>query len=442
MTTQISSQIQVYHRLIRQHHGFMMEYAEVQTITHEYIEAADIFAQPENPLSLSFELTFVMSLILLLPIFIYLAYRYGKKMGKKENNLSSPQTSSPIIKKLTLSNRSTGDAFSESDEADFEPLVPFESRKNVAPGETNCNNKNTFKQENVSQTKNSLSPSKSTSSENSNNSGKSTEGTKEKGLNSNIKSGSQSQDDDILNKLNPPFKYATNDDLVTFSLTMQHAFDKETRNPNLHHSLDDEKILLHTDENQVKKREMKFQLNLEMKNGVFEKVETQEVRTVYCETAQEPEMNALLLKKAYEKYQDNSLNDKPFLNLNKNKENRGFRNALVPLKTPLIYQHVLTSENQLCLLDGSNKVSKNQNNCQESDTIPKSPEEAKIQDLQVLLEQDDLPHETGKFNKIFKNPEIIGEGSFGEVYKVNINNKDILLIENRLSINLMERFMQ
>ena len=84
MTPQISSQIQVYHRLIRQHEGYIMEYAEVQTIMHEYIPPPDLLSQPENPLSLSFELTFVMSLILLLPIFIYLAYRYGKKMGKKE----------------------------------------------------------------------------------------------------------------------------------------------------------------------------------------------------------------------------------------------------------------------------------------------------------------------------------------------------------------------
>jgi translation initiation factor 2-alpha kinase 4 len=35
-----------------------------------------------------------------------------------------------------------------------------------------------------------------------------------------------------------------------------------------------------------------------------------------------------------------------------------------------------------------------------------------------LIEKYDLPDETGKFNKIFKDVEWIGKGSFGEVYKV------------------------
>ncbi len=40
--------------------------------------------------------------------------------------------------------------------------------------------------------------------------------------------------------------------------------------------------------------------------------------------------------------------------------------------------------------------------------------------IESVVEKYELPDETGKFNKMFKNAERIGEGSFGEVYKVRI----------------------
>ena len=41
--------------------------------------------------------------------------------------------------------------------------------------------------------------------------------------------------------------------------------------------------------------------------------------------------------------------------------------------------------------------------------------------IESLVEKYELPDETGKFHKIFKDVEWIGEGSFGEVYKVQLS---------------------
>lgn len=52
-----------------------------------------------------------------------------------------------------------------------------------------------------------------------------------------------------------------------------------------------------------------------------------------------------------------------------------------------------------------------------STTIIRPEEEKKLR-IQRLIDEYDLPDETGKFNKIFKNADSIGSGSFGEVFKV------------------------
>jgi len=78
-----SQQIQVYEGLAPQSINVIHVFEKntvinIHPVQHHY--------QPENPdlpISLSFELVIVMLLILTLPILIYIAYRYGKKNGKK-----------------------------------------------------------------------------------------------------------------------------------------------------------------------------------------------------------------------------------------------------------------------------------------------------------------------------------------------------------------------
>lgn len=433
-----SQQIQVYESL-GQESGNIIHVFEKNTIIN--IHPVLNKPQPENPdfsISLSFELVIVMLLILTLPILIYIAYRYGKKMGKKEHHsYPSSKSNSPVIKKLTLSQRSTGETLSESGDGELEPSLPIENFAEVPPSLSNSNSKHLINKEDANKLEKSQSNSSSQTSESPKTSLETSSDKQEKEFcldgkeNSTIENEINHANHQLKPCFDEPDKVAEN-----FTLLMKKTYDKENNVGNLSQSFDDEKIKLHTDDSQIKKQQIEVKLSFERKDGALQKVETQEIITVYCENVQEPERNALLIKKAYENYQnDSSISDKPFIDLNRGRNRK--TTALVSLRTPPVYTNVLNLANQICLPEIEN-----------FDPVPESQEASKSSPepctLEELLEKDDLPHETGKFNKIFKNAEVIGQGSFGEVYKVvhKLDGKIYAVKKVKLRFGKLEELQQ
>ncbi len=434
-----SQQIQVYESL-GQESGNIIHVFEKNTIIN--IHPVLNNPQPENPdlsISLSFELVIVMLLILTLPILIYVAYRYGKKMGKKEHHsYPSSKSNSPAMKTtLTMSQRSTGENLSESGEAEPEPPVPINNSAEVPRSRSNSNSKQLINKEDGNKLEKSKSSSQTSGSPKSSFETSSDKQEKEFCLDGKANSTIIENEINQANyQLNPcfdePEKITEN-----FTFLMKKTYDKETNVGNLGQSFDDEKIKLHTDDSQIKKQQIEVKLSFERKDGALQKVETQEIITVYCEDVKEPEKNALILKKAYENYQnDSAMIDKHFIELNNRGRNRK-TTALVSLRTPPVYTNVLNLANQICLPEIEN-----------FDPVPESQEASKSSPepctLEELLEKDDLPHETGKFNKIFKNAEVIGQGSFGEVYKVvhKLDGKIYAVKKVKLRFGKLEELQQ
>lgn len=434
-----TQQIQVYESL-GQDSPNIIHVFEKNTIIN--IHPAQNPPPSENPdlsISLSFELVIVMLLILTLPILIYIAYRYGKKMGKKEqHSYPSSKSNSPVIKKLTLSHRSTGETLSESGEADLEPSLPIENFAEVPPSLSNSNSKHLFNQEDVNKLEKSQSNSSSQTSQSPKTSLETSSEKQEKEffLDGKESSTPENEISNSTHQLKPcfdePEKVTEN-----FTLLMKKTYDKENNLGTISQSFDDEKIKLHTDDSQIKKQQIEVKLSFERKDGTLQKVETQEIITVYCEDVKEPEKNALLIKKAYENYQTDSISDKPFIDLNRGRNRK--TTALVSLRTPPVYTNVLNLVNQICLPDIE---------IEKFDALPEHQEASKSSPepctLEQLLEKDDLPHETGKFNKIFKNAEVIGQGSFGEVYKVihKLDGKIYAVKKVKLRFGKLEELQQ
>jgi serine/threonine protein kinase len=437
-----SQQIQVYESL-GQDSGNIIHVFEKNTIINIHPVLSN--PQPENPdlsISLSFELVIVMLLILTLPILIYIAYRYGKKMGKKEqHSYPSSKSNSPVIKKLTLSQRSTGtgDTLSESGEAELEPSLPIVNFAEVPPSLSNSNPKQLVNKEDANKLEKSQSNSSSQNSESPKTSLETSSDKQDKEFCLDGKANSTIIENEINQanyQLNPcfdePEKITEN-----FTFLMKKTYDKENKVGNLSQSFDDEKIKLHTDDSQIKKQQIEVKLSFERKDGALQKVETQEIITVYCDDVKEPEKNALMLKKVYENYQnDSAMIDKHFIDLNNRGRNRK-TTALVSLRTPPVYTNVLNLANQICLPE-----------IETFDAVPESQEASKSSPepctLEELLEKDDLPHETGKFNKIFKNAEVIGQGSFGEVFKVvhKLDGKIYAVKKVKLRFGKLEELQQ
>jgi len=446
-----SQQIQVYEGLAPQSINVIHVFEKntvinIHPVQHHY--------QPENPdlpISLSFELVIVMLLILTLPILIYIAYRYGKKMGKKEqhsapSSKSNSPTVNPInsIKKLTLSQRSTGETLSESDDAELGPSLPIENFAEVPPSLSPSNSKHLINQELVNklsddQSQTSHSPkSPSLKSFSPKSPKENLETSSDKQEPEFFLDGKESSTEDTFNQTNhvlkpcfdEPEKIAEN-----FTVIMQKDYDKENNTGKVSQSFDDEKIKLHTDDSQIKKQQIAVKLSIERKDGALQKVETQEIITVYCEDVKEPEANAALLKKAYENYQNNSLSEKPFIDLTRGRNKKS--TALVSLRTPPVHFNVLNLANQICLPD----VERFDELVDNKESSKSSPEPCTLEEL---LEKDDLPHETGKFNKIFKNTEVIGQGSFGEVYKVvhKLDGKIYAVKKVKLRFGKLEELQQ
>jgi len=372
-------------------------------------------------------------------------------MGKKEqHSVPSSKSNSPTInpinsiKKLTLSQRSTGETLSESDEAELGPSLPIENFAEVPPSLSPSNSKLLINQENVNklsdgQSQTSLSPrSPSLKSFSPKSPKENLETSSEKPELEFFLDGKESSTEDTFNQANHQLKPCFDEpEKVTenFTVILQKDYDKENNTGKISQSFDDEKIKLHTDDSQIKKQQIAVKLSIERKDGALQKVETQEIITVYCDDVKEPEANAALLKKAYENYQNNSLSEKPFIDLTRGRNKKS--TALVSLRTPPVHLNVLNLANQICLPD----VEHFDEMLENKESSKSSPEPCTLEEL---LEKDDLPHETGKFNKIFKNTEVIGQGSFGEVYKVvhKLDGKIYAVKKVKLRFGKLEELQQ
>ena len=413
MSSHIKNQIQLYHRLTEHRDGFILEYSELQTLTFDTSYLPPLDEQPIKSSFFSFELIFVFFLLLTLPIFVFIAYHYGKKMGKKENNPPEMENSnSCLMLQHGASSKSTKATLSDSSDGDKDIFTQLDRPLVDAQSHNNDYNKNIFQEEIVDQ-KQESSPMEVIKSESNPRSLERLNETEDKNKDGFCESNSCSEEGNANLTLLSPQKEPDTDLKVEFLI--QRSSEVEESND----AGDDiyiENLKLHTDKDQIKKQEVKFGLTVENRNGVLQKIETKEIKTTYVEGADEPEMNAMLVKKAYDTYKQNPIARNLFIPLSQDKEEQGQSRALVPFNTPQVITGNLDLTRHFTFPGKTPDIVKPyQINEAAIDVISPSQSDLRIS---KLLEREDFPHETGKFRKIFKNVERIGEGSFGEVYRV------------------------
>ena len=415
MSSHIKNQIQLYHRLIEHRDGLTLEYSELQTLTFDtpYLPLLD--EQPIKSSFFSFELIFVFFLLLMLPIFVFIAYHYGKKMGKKENN--PPETeasnSSYLMLQHAISNKSTKATLSDSSDGDKDAFTQLDKPSVDVQSPNNDNDKDIFQEEIVDQ-KQELSPIEAIKSESDRKSLERLSETEDKKKNGFCESNSCSEEESANLTLLSPQKELDTDLKVEFIIQRSSEVEESNDASDVYV----ENFKLHTDKSQVKKQEVKFGLTVENRNGVLQKIETKEIKTTYIEGAEEPEMNAMVIKKAYDTYKQNPITRNLFIPLSQDKEEQGQSRSLVPFNTPQVITGNLDLTRHFIFPGKSQDIVKTYQ-INEAPIDVFSPNHSDLR-ISKLLEREDFPHETGKFKKIFKNVERIGEGSFGEVYRVII----------------------
>jgi len=357
----------------------------------------DNIVNDENPIVFNLEVLIVSLLLLALPIIIYLAYRYGKRMGRKEHVSDAQYYFGQNVTKRRSSQNSSSDESNRqygsmnsktSSTASSPALNPSSIQQNPIPmKEKNILHSLSFQK---SQREFSMQTEEETIEELSLSEG------------NNFKL--SPLDQKVLN-LN---KFDNTDEIQT------EAKPKSL----IYHFEEKEKNEIQGTQIYKQRRSVLMPNNSKINevspNGSERKMKSSEIK--------EP-LTHFNLKS--EKFTLNS-NDKDKLN--------AFENDIDEIAHPKpllaldLKRHFSLGDEKKPILQGmvarGNSENLKKTNTLQTETKDESKHEDKTlseKRIESLVEKYELPDETGKFNKIFKEVEWIGEGSFGEVYKVHLS---------------------
>jgi len=394
-----STEISIYYRTVYNGSGLALQ----PMSSHDTGSAHSNLHHSQSLLPFgNIELLIITILLLSLPIMIYLAYRYGKKMGRKETNspsLAQFYFGNGTVKK-NLEEKSTCSASDQMRDKENEKGQSTDS----SPALSATSQHNSFRDDAVQ-----LPEAEKSSAKREEGSGQ-------------------------------LMVHEETEIFPEFTLTYEPENGNGAQNQAAA-EIFEEKLKLHTADDQIEKKHGTFGVRLEKKNGQLHKIETTQVRTVYSNETPEPEENAKRLASNF--YQQspilntlgrisgpthtNSFPGKPENSavLPYLEKTRSDPTNLVQSRLALPYAQTPEPVVNKLVEDFKKDSDGSRENLQSNseDTKPvKSKDTAqnldRLSSIQKLVEEYDLPDETGKFNKIFKAAELIGEGSFGEVYKV------------------------
>lgn len=367
----------------------------------------------DNPLDsnnlaiLNPEIFIVAFLLLALPICIYLAYRYGKKTGRKEHVPLSYKYFGPgAIKRRSSIDSTSGNSYirqisngSRGSSAESSPnlnctLSPQESSKKDSPL-SNLMSIGKTKRESSVQTED--------------------EKIDELVLNDKVDSKTDANGQIVF----VGDKVDSLDNIDNFKIAYTRSCGAKDKEHELDAELFQEKLLLHSQDDHVLKREVQYDIIFKREGRFFQKREVKELTTTYCEGVDGPEHTAKLLKKTYQFKHNGLVSQKLFASKPKTVDGNIRQNKMLAIGAEEHVHHDRSSS--LVPERAVRKYSEAEPKRSSSFNEIKSEEKGNSQNgskFENVVEKYGVPDETGKFNKIFKEVEWIGEGSFGEVYKV------------------------
>jgi serine/threonine protein kinase len=377
-----------------------------ETIQNISAQRPDYPINDSNLANLNLEVLLVTFLLLALPITIYLAYRYGKKMGKKEsapishhnfeleNARRRPSQESTSATSLHQLDHTSSKASSTSNSPSLNPILSQKGSLRYIGSNSPS----------IRSDRNKREPSVKTEDE---------------------KFEEMILSDHNNSAVSPTGKLVPienqDKEKESFKILYQHSRSLKEGKKDLNDNIFEEKLQLHSQDDQITRQEVKVGISFEKNKGQFQKTETTEVRTIYEPNAQVPEKNARLIKENYQKAPifNRLLSHSAGANLKKTKSvgllalpREEFRQ--VDFAKSVSQAVVVRKDSQFSQVN-DNKGNNITANLSTKEDLSKVIIDPKIANL---IEKYDLPDETGKFHKIFKEVEWIGNGSFGEVYKV------------------------
>jgi hypothetical protein len=320
-------------------------------------------------------------LLLTLPILVYLAYRYGKKMGRKEHPSTDHHDLTPEMMKRRVSQESTSENSAHYQERvnsrnsspahspmfNSVPSLPSLKNKNDSPLSFAPNKRDWIDEEKIDE----LSLDGHGSS----------------------KSHSQSQ---LMLKMNKIDEVECCEEVGDRKLIYKTAWKPENERRELENEILKEKSSSHSGKGQVVEKKAQFGVIFDKKkDGGLQKTEDTEFCMVFDDKPEELRTNAKPLKRAslvVPAHAHSIFTTSPKDSSNEKSQ----QNGMLVLRASSVSPPLIPLEIE--------RRSRSQ-----------TEESTKIESV---IEKYGVPDETGKFKKIFKDVEFIGEGSFGEVCKV------------------------
>lgn len=379
-----SNQIQIYQGLKIQRLGYVYEVATLQTIDSMPPPVPEIYINDQNPLMSNPEVFIMAFLLLTLPILVYLAYRYGKKMGRKEHPHNENHELTPEMMKRRVSQESTSE-----NSAHYQERVNSRSSSPAhSPNFNSIHSLPSLKNKNDSPL--SFAPNKRDFDEK----------IEELSLDGLSSSKSQSHGQLML-KMNKVDEVECVEEVGDRKLIYKTAWKPQNERKELEGKILKEKLSLDSGEDKVVEKKAQFGVIFEKKkDGGLQKTENEEFFMVFDDKAEVPHTNAKTLKRAplaVPTHAHSSTNI--FTTSPKDSSNeKSQRNGVLALRASSVSPPLIPLEIE--------RRSRSQ-----------TEESSKIESV---IEKYGVPDETGKFKKIFKDVEFIGEGSFGEVCKVSL----------------------
>ena len=351
----------------------------------------------------NFEVRMVALLLLVLPMVIYLAYRYGKKMGRKENIPLEYRYFGPEAIRRNISEESTSDN-------SFPHLE--ETNSKVSSTESSPRLGASSFQKHTKKVEQSLSPPSLNESKRD-----LSVQTEDKQIKEFTLDDKNKLSEDSNNKL-VPLGYSSdlNNNPQDFKIVHVQTWDREMDKKGVDQELFEEQLKLHSEDAQVLKKEVKQGVVIRKNGNYFQKTEIRELCTTYDPQSDVPMINAKLLQETYK----NAPIHKKLFGLTKEASDGKKSSGLLAIADADTkhYSEDKSAAQSLPIKETTVSMERQISLQVEAKTLVEKTKTMSEFRMENVVEKYGLPDETGKFNKIFKDVEWIGEGSFGEVYKV------------------------
>jgi hypothetical protein len=252
------NQIQIYQETTVLKPGLVIKLATVETFQLKPQILPDNSINDNNPLMLNLEVFLVAFLLLALPILIYLAYRYGKKMGRKESVPDTHRYFGPEIKRRFSQESTSGNSAQHLD-ANNDKVSSTTSSPALVP--TLSLNEAVIKEDLISPPLSSGRNKREFSVQ--------TEDEKIDELILSDRNNSQPNTEcqlvPLINKID------TTDNVENFKIVYAQSCGSDHDDKGVDQELFEEKLKLHSQEGQVVKKEVKYGISFEKKGKHFQK---------------------------------------------------------------------------------------------------------------------------------------------------------------------------